>query len=68
MRSIVSSTRVGFVGVKPKSDDFKILAGWLESGLIIPLDATVSIHDVPQALARLKRGEVLGKVAVDVTF
>lgn len=68
MKSFVSSSSVGFIGVKPKSKDLKILAEWLESGLTISLDATVPVSDVPQALARLKRGEVVGKIAVNVTF
>lgn len=66
--SLGSTSSTSFVGVKPKSDDLKIVAGWLESGLIIPIDATIPIKDIPQALARLKRGEVLGKIAVEVAF
>jgi NADPH:quinone reductase-like Zn-dependent oxidoreductase len=68
MKSIVFSSNANFVGVKAKADDLKIVAGWLESGLTIPLDATVPVSEVPQALARLNRGQVLGKIAVNVAF
>jgi NADPH:quinone reductase-like Zn-dependent oxidoreductase len=66
--SFGTSSSTNFVSVKPKSDDLKILAGWLESGLTVPIDATVPISDIPQALARLQRGEVLGKIAVEAAF
>jgi len=68
IKSFTSSSNASFVAVKSKTDDLKILTGWLDSGLIVPIDATVPVSDVPQALARLKRGEVLGKIAVNVTF
>ncbi|MGZ3726710.1 MAG: NAD(P)-dependent alcohol dehydrogenase [Pseudobdellovibrio sp.] len=65
-KSLFSSTRVGFVSVKSKSEDLSLLAGWLESGLQIPVDVTVSLDEVKAQLVRLKHGEVLGKVCVRI--
>jgi NADPH:quinone reductase-like Zn-dependent oxidoreductase len=68
LMSFVSSSNTTFVSVKAKTEDLKLIAEWLKSGLSIPLDATVTTGEIPQALARLKRGGVAGKIAVDVRF
>lgn len=66
LASLLAGTRAGFVTVKSRDADLKLLAEWLGSGLQFPLDATIPAREVPRALERLRRGEVLGKIAVDV--
>jgi NADPH:quinone reductase len=66
MLSLFSSTHVRFVNAKCKKADLTLLAGWLANGLEVPVDSTIPVRDVAKGLARLKNGEVLGRVVVDV--
>jgi NADPH:quinone reductase len=65
-RSVLSSSRVGLVGVKSRPRDLEKLAEWLGSGLTVPIEATVPVRDVGKGLARLLEGQVLGRLSVDV--
>lgn len=50
-----------------KLDDLETLAGWLGSGELRPvIDSTVPLGAVPDALARLERESVVGKVVVAI--
>lgn len=64
--SLFSSTGIRLVMVKSRSSDLDLLGKWLTSGLEVPLDATVPVLNVAEALARLERGDVVGRIAVDV--
>ena len=59
------SLRSTFYGDCLPSRDFPLMAGWYREGLL-DLDAMVSeriaLEDVPEAFARMKRGEVLRSV------
>jgi NADPH:quinone reductase-like Zn-dependent oxidoreductase len=65
--SLFSMTRTKFLMVKSKAADLHLLGEWLVNGLEVPLDSTISVRDVAKGLARLKAGEVHGRVAVDVS-
>ena len=64
--SYFSMTRTRFLMVKSKAADLQLLGEWLASGLQVPIDSTIPVSDVAKGLARLKAGEVLGRIAVDV--
>jgi NADPH:quinone reductase-like Zn-dependent oxidoreductase len=64
LKSLAASSRVRLVTVKSRHADLALLANWLASGLTVPLDSTIMLGEVAKSLARLNRGEVLGKVAV----
>lgn len=66
IKSLMSDSSVSFITVKSKGADLKLLAAWLEAGIQLPIDSTVPLSEVPKGLERLKRGEVLGKIAVNV--
>jgi NADPH:quinone reductase len=65
--SLFSMTRTRFLMVKSKAADLQLLGEWLADGLEVHLDSTIPVWDVANGLARLKKGEVLGRVAVDVS-
>jgi hypothetical protein len=64
--SLFSPTHVRFVNVKCKKADLTLLAGWLADGLQVPMDSTISVRDAAKGLTRLKNGEVLGRVGIEV--
>ncbi len=64
--SIFSRTRNRMVMVKSKTADLRLLGEWLAGGLEVTLDSTIPVRDVAKGLARLKNGEVVGRVAVDI--
>ncbi len=64
--SLFSSTGIRLVMVKSRPADLDLLGQWLTSGLEVPLDTTVPVRNVADALARLERGGVVGRIAVDV--
>ena len=66
--SAVSSTRVGFVSVKSRASDLRLVGQWLSSGLSVPIDSTVPVRDVAKGLATLRQGEVVGRIGVDVLY
>jgi NADPH:quinone reductase-like Zn-dependent oxidoreductase len=64
LHSLLSSTRVGFVNVKSRPADLKLLGGWLEDGLEVPLASTILVKDVAHGLTRLLQAG--GRIAVNV--
>jgi NADPH:quinone reductase-like Zn-dependent oxidoreductase len=64
--SLFSRTGVQFLMVKSKSADLRLLGEWLANGLEVPVDSTLPVRDVAKGLERLKKGEVVGRIAVDV--
>ncbi len=66
LSSLVSGTRCAIVMVKSKPEDLRLLGEWLGKGLVVPIDRTISLAEVPENLARLEAGEVLGRVVVTI--
>ncbi|CAA9505516.1 MAG: hypothetical protein AVDCRST_MAG96-2195 [uncultured Segetibacter sp.] len=66
LKSLIATTGVGFVGVKSRQADLQLLGKWLESGLTISIDSTFAVRDVAKGIEKLHRGDILGRVAVDV--
>jgi NADPH:quinone reductase len=64
LRSLVSSTRVTFIGVKSRAADLQLLGAWLGAGLEVPLADTIAVRDVASGLARLRTSG--GRIAVQV--
>lgn len=65
--AMFSARRVALVTVRPRRADLDQLAGWLAAGdLRTPLDTTVRRLDIAEAFARLRSGDVRGKVAVEM--
>ncbi len=67
LSSLFSGSRCGIVMVKSKPADLRLLAEWLSAGLTVPVDRTIPLADVPLNLARLARGEVSGRVVVEIS-
>jgi hypothetical protein len=53
--------------VRPLAADLERLATWLAAGLEVPIAERFPLRDGAQALARLQRGGVRGKLVLDVT-
>jgi len=66
LMSLTSPSGTWFVGIKSKPADLQLLASWLDSGLTVAIDSTIPLRDITKGLAQLKRGEVLGRIVVDV--
>jgi len=66
LSSLVSGTRCAIVMVKSKPEDLRLLGEWLSTGLVVPIDRTISLAEVPETLARLEAGDVLGRVVVAI--
>lgn len=64
LRSLLSSTRVHLVTVKPRRADLERVAQWLKEGLDVPLAATIPVREVAAGLAQLQRSG--GRIAVQV--
>jgi NADPH:quinone reductase-like Zn-dependent oxidoreductase len=64
LRSLFSSQRVTFVGVKSRAADLTLLAGWLDDGLEVPLFSTIPVREVAVGLAELRKHG--GRIAVRV--
>ena len=64
LASWFTDTRVRFVNVKARAADLRLLAGWLEDGLEVPLASTVCVRDVAEGLLRLQKSG--GRVSVRV--
>ncbi len=64
LRSLFSSTRVGFVNVKSRPADLALLGKWLEEGLEVSLASTIGVRDVATGLAQLQKSG--GRIAVNV--
>ncbi len=63
-RSLLAGSRVGFVNVKSRATDLRLLASWLEDGLDVSVLSTIPVREVPAGLRRLKEGG--GRIAVRV--
>jgi NADPH:quinone reductase-like Zn-dependent oxidoreductase len=64
--ALFSSRRCELVAVKPVRKDLELLASWIERGLPIPIEARFPVRDLQRALERLERGQVRGRLAVQV--
>ena len=62
----LSSKRCEFTAVKPVTADLEQLAAWLQGGLQAPIDTRFTVKDLGAALARIAKGEVCGRVVVQV--
>lgn len=61
------SQRLSMLAAKERGSDLDRLAGYLQSGRIVPsLERTFSLGKVPEAMRHLEAGEVRGKVAITV--
>lgn len=66
LSSLVMGPHCKIVMVKSKPADLRQLGEWLSQGLSVHVDRTISFAEVPQNLARLSQGEVLGRVVVEI--
>jgi NADPH:quinone reductase-like Zn-dependent oxidoreductase len=66
VKSLFSSTRVSFINVKSRGGDLALVAKWLDEGLEVPIDRVAPVRDVATVLGALHRGEVVGRIAVEV--
>jgi NADPH:quinone reductase-like Zn-dependent oxidoreductase len=62
----VSSKRCRMITVKSIAADLEELAGWIAGGTRVPIDCKFPVRDLGQALERLTKGELKGRIAVDV--
>jgi NADPH:quinone reductase-like Zn-dependent oxidoreductase len=67
LKSIGTPSGVSFVAVKSKPADLKLLASWLEAGMTVAIDSTIPVREITKSLMKLQRGEIVGRVVVDVT-
>ena len=58
--------RAAFIMVKGRRADLELLAEWATHGLRIPIDSTFPVRDLKDALARLARGGMKGRVVISV--
>jgi NADPH:quinone reductase len=66
LASLFSATRCSFIIVKPKASDLEQLARWLGEGLKVPIESTVPVREVKTALARMMKGQMRGRIVVQV--
>ena len=66
IHSLLSPSTAKFVMVKSKAADLQLLGEWLADGLEVKVDSVIAVKDVAQNLARLRKGEVVGRVVVDI--
>jgi hypothetical protein len=66
LKSLGAPSGAGMVGAKSKPSDLLLLGSWLDSGLTITIDSTIPAREIALGLAKLRRGEVTGRIAVDV--
>jgi hypothetical protein len=64
LASLLSSTKVRFIGVKARAADLRLLGSWLEQGLPVPVASTIPVRDLAKGLAHLQRAG--GRVSVHV--
>ncbi|MCP3938542.1 MAG: NAD(P)-dependent alcohol dehydrogenase [Actinomycetia bacterium] len=64
----LTGRRMGLLAVKDGPDHFGPLGEWCAAGEVdIHIDRTFALDDVPEALAYLGEGHVLGKVVVEIS-
>ena len=61
-----SSHRCEFITVKSTGKDLEQLATWIHDGMQVPIDARFPVREVGAALERLGKGEVRGRLVVQV--
>jgi NADPH:quinone reductase-like Zn-dependent oxidoreductase len=66
LRSVVAASGAAMVSVKSKPSDLRLLGSWLDSGLVITIDSIIPVREAAVGLAKLQRGEVTGRMVVDV--
>jgi NADPH:quinone reductase-like Zn-dependent oxidoreductase len=66
LRAMLSGRRCEFVAVKPLRRDLEQLATWVGEGMRAPVDARFPVKNLKQALDRLSKGEVRGRLVVEV--
>lgn len=64
--TVLTRTRAHMVAVKSRPDALARVGQWLVDGLTAPIDSVIPVRDVAAGLERLKRGQVRGRVVVDV--
>ncbi len=64
--SAASRRRCRLFVVTSRSRDLELLASWLASGLSVPIDARFPVRDLRAGLDRMTRGELRGRIAIDV--
>lgn len=62
----MSSKRCGFSSVKSDTPDLEQLATWLQEELQAPIDSIFPVSNLDAALARLNKGEVYGRIVIQV--
>ena len=58
--------RCAFIAVKAVSKDLEQLAAWVGEGLKVPIDSTYPVRELSTALERLARGQVRGRLVIQV--
>jgi NADPH:quinone reductase-like Zn-dependent oxidoreductase len=66
LASLVGGPRCELTTVTCRPADLRTLGDWMSAGLVVPVDSTVALSDVPAALDRLERGGVLGRIVVEI--
>jgi NADPH:quinone reductase len=66
LASIFGGPRAAFIAVKSRPEDLSAVAGWLSTGLKVHIDRTIGLAEVAQQLGRLRDGQVLGRVVVEI--
>ncbi len=64
--TLVSSQRCAMLSVKPAREDLELVASFISEGMRVPIDATFPVKELPLAFARLQKGEMRGRVAIQV--
>lgn len=67
LRAAFSSKSCSVIVVQSRRADLEILGGWLADGLAVPIAERFAAAAAGAALQRLTEGELLGKIAIDVS-
>jgi NADPH:quinone reductase-like Zn-dependent oxidoreductase len=62
----LSSKRCRLIVVKSVAADLDQLGGWIAGGTRVPIDSKFAVRDLGQALEKMTKGELKGRIAVDV--
>ena len=66
LAAMFSGHRCEFVTVKPLRKDLEQLATWIGEGMQVPIDARFPVKSLRQGLDRLGKGEVRGRLVVEI--
>jgi NADPH:quinone reductase-like Zn-dependent oxidoreductase len=61
-----SKRRTAVIVVQSRFGDLDLLGSWITGGMKVPIDARFPIRDLRAAIDRVAKGQVLGRVVVDV--